>query len=201
MKQERGKLDKMTAEYKIPMTENNRKLQEVLNYFSDRAERCPCTRLICNGGDCIEGYSLGVILNPKDTQNFYRGPRGIKVDLDINYDHVLGHGQPQYFMRRAFALDKPGFLQDALARADLEASLDILCEAKRGTDLYVAQYRFVGDRVSAKEDMSKDSENTKILRSIIPARFWDKEAAVQVGDSAVRAVDLAYDLWEWDNEM
>lgn len=191
----------MTKEYKIPMTENNRKLQEVLNYFSDRAERCPCTRLICNGDDLREGYSLGVMLDPKDTQNFYRGPRGVKIDLDIRYDQLLENGQPQDFLRRAFPLDRPGFLQDALAKQDLEASLDILCEATRGKDLYVAQYRFVGDRVSAKEDMSDDSENTKILRNIIPARFWDKEAAVTAGDSAVRAVDLAYDLWEWDNKM
>jgi len=171
----------MTKEYKIPMTENNRKLQEALNYFSDRAEKCPCTRLICNAGDGIEGYTLGVILDSKDTQHFYRGPRGIKIDLDINYDHILSEGQPQNFLRRSFSLDKPGFLQDALARKDLEANMDILCEAQRGKDLYVAEYKFVGNKISAK--------------------FWERETAIQVGDPASKAIDLAFDLWEWDNDM
>ena len=102
----------MTEEYKIEMNENNRKLQTSLDYFNERVERAPCTYLLCNGDGALEGYSLA--LNLGEGRD-YRGPRGVTVDLDINFNDVVSQAETVgYSTRQAFPLSSPGFLQETL---------------------------------------------------------------------------------------
>lgn len=177
----------------IAVGENNRKLQEVLGYFNQRVERAPCTYLLCNGSDGVEGYTLALDLDKNvRSDKFYRGPRGLAVDLDISYENIFDHIMPTDSVRATFPLGKPGFLQDALARRNIVAELSTRLD-KTNRDIF--KYDLGGDKVVGVE--LYDLQDLKQ----VPKKYLARAEAIKEGTDARKAVDLAFDLWEWDNSM
>jgi hypothetical protein len=167
----------------IEMTEDNKKLQTVIDYFNQKVENAPRTYLIRNGSACKESYTLGKL---------YMGPRGLAIDLDISYERALKEGMPGDVVRATFPLARPGFLQDALAIKNLVAQLSAQID-KNNLDIF--RYDFVGDRVVRVE--LYDLQDLKQ----VPEKYLKRARAIEQGEDARKAVDLAFDLWEWDNDM
>ena len=183
----------LPEEPEVEMTDSNLKLQEVLKHFNRRVENAPCTYLLCSGSDFVEDYTLALDLDKNvHGKKFYRGPRGLAVDLKIDYEKAFKEAFFESFPSRAtFGLRSPRFLQDALAVYDLTARLSTKLEGDRE----LIQYDIVGDRVQDVAfgdllDLDK-----------IPKKYLGLMNNIQKGEDARKAVDLAFDLWEWDNDM
>lgn len=184
----------MDKEYRVPMTEDNEKLQDVLNYFSDKAEASPGTFLLSTSSDGEEGYTL--VLNPSTDEQghsqHYSGPQGVRVDLDMSYEDVISKGMPMAYIRRASSLASPTWLQDGLARKDLGAELQISYDKETDTERNIADYSIIGDSVS--EVKTYDLQDIKD----IPEKYLEMARNIREGDDARKAVDLAFKLWNWD---
>jgi hypothetical protein len=83
------------------------------------------------------------------------------------------------------------FSDTTLAAYDLTARLSTKLEGDRE----LIQYDIVGDRVQDVAfgdllDLNK-----------LPEKYLKLMNNIQKGEDARKAVDLAFDLWEWDNDM
>jgi hypothetical protein len=182
----------------MELTENNRKMQEVLDYFNEKVEDCPFTILSRNGSDIIEGYS--VVLGDKT-----RGPRGVGIDLDIDYRKAFDEGQSHGYTERASSLINPEFLQDALARTDLTANLGIFYDPNKphsAGESYLGSYDFTGDKITRDiMDHLFDEESFNFISGKIPKQYLQRIKNIEEGEDIKKAIEVAFDLYKWDNDM
>jgi len=199
--------DNTNKDEEVEMTEDNKKMQEVLDYMAVKIinldDPSICLSCLGGGGDFFEGYNLARDPHIEgDNEVYLRGLNGVGIDLDLEYEDVLRQGQSHGYIKRPVDLAKPRFLQDALARADLEAKLGIFCDTEEEDSLNIAEYNFFGDEI-ARANISnlRDPKNSTSIKNVIPRQYLQRIENIKEGDDIRKAIDVAFDLYKWDNSL
>lgn len=170
---------------RIEMSEDNKKLQSVLDHFNSEIRLAPGTYLDCCCSETVEGYSL--------QNEASRGRKGIGIDLDVRYEDVeISDGTEGRSVLEAFPLGTPGWLQAYMAANPLDANLSI--HRDNGT-VNLARYEFSGDRIIDAQVGPASSWTN------LPREYLQKANNIREGDYATKAVDLGFALWTWDHGM